>query len=132
MLVSTTDCTMTKQHHHKKHHKDHHHHDSDHDKDHDHHHRKHRKKTITNPIIRAVLQGVYEDECVLAQLRGCPHLLAVIWRDVRSHCLAQIRTPNKNKNPDRMRNDHDSEEEEGEGVKGIIQSYHLMYYEGLQ
>ena len=106
---------MTKEgHHHKKHHKGHH--DKDH---HQHHHRKHRKKTINNPIIKAVLEGVYEDDCVLSKLRGCPHLLKGIWGDVRSYCLAQIRTPNKNQHKDRMKNYQDTEgEEEGEDDKG--------------
>ena len=105
---------MPKEHHqHKKHHKNHRH-----DKDKDQHHR---KKKINNPIIKAVLEGVYDDNCVLSNLRGCPHLLKVIWGDVRSHCLAQIKTPNKNQQKNRMRNDQDSEGEveEGEEDKGI-------------
>ena len=125
-VASTTDCTMTKQHRqHKKHHKHHHRHDEDHhhekeDKDH-HHDRKQGKKTIKNPLLKAVLEGVYDADCVLSKLRGCPHLLKVIWRDVRSHGLAQIRTPNKKQHKDRMRNNHDSEDErEGEELdKGI-------------
>ena len=99
--------------HHKKHHKDHHQHQG---KEHHQHHRKHRKKTIDNPIVKTLLEGVYEDDCVLSQLRGCPHLLKEIWRDVRSYYAKIIRTPNKNQH--QLRNDLNSEEEE-EGEKGI-------------
>ena len=119
---------MTKKHHHHKKHRENPHHPNDKEKHssdhrskdhHHHHHRKHKRKTIGNPIIKAVLEGVYEDECVLSKLRGCPHLLKDIWTDVRMFCLSQITLPNKEGSKDSMKNQVDLEDE------GMIQSKFL-------
>ena len=94
----------------KKKHRHHRKHDVDH---HEKHHRKHPKKTIDNPILKALLCGVYDSECVLSKLRGCPHLLKEIWREVKSYCLAQITLPYKRVG---MKNGEDLEDQ------GTVQS----------
>ena len=123
VTFNTDFCIMTKKHRHQRKHNEENHH---HHKKHHHHHQKHKKKTIDNPILKVLLEGVYDTDCVLSKLRGCPHLLKDIWRDVRRSCLSQISLPNKKVN--RMGVKNDGELEDG----GIIQSKYLNLkrYEG--
>ena len=113
VTFNTDFCIMTKKHRHQRKHNEENHH---HHKKYHHHHQKHKKKTIDNPILKVLLEGVYDADCVLSKLRGCPHLLKDIWRDVRRSCLSQISLPNKKVNRMGVKNDG----ELGDG--GIIQS----------
>ena len=40
---------------------------------------------MSNPILKVILDGLYDEECVLSQLRGCQHLLKIIWDDVNRY-----------------------------------------------
>ena len=53
-------------------------------------------KKSTNLLVKVLLEGVYDEGCVLAKLKGCPHILDIIWRDVRRYWLAQIQLPSWN------------------------------------
>ena len=83
---------------------------------HEKHHHHHHGKTIDNPILKALLCGVYDSECVLSKLRGCPHLLKKIWREVKCYYLAQITLPYKRVEIVGMKNVQDSEDQ------GTVQS----------
>ena len=58
---------------------------------------------ITNPILKVLLEGIYEDECILSKLRGTPHLIQKIWNDVMNYWKKKIILP-----PETV---HDSKEE---------------------
>eukprot|EP00092_Neocalanus_flemingeri_P051338 GFUD01059675.1.p1 GENE.GFUD01059675.1~~GFUD01059675.1.p1 ORF type:complete len:381 (+),score=98.56 GFUD01059675.1:41-1183(+) len=46
-----------------------------------------------NPISKVLLEGLYDQECPLSRLRGCPHLLRVIWEDIREYWRGMIELP---------------------------------------
>ena len=46
-----------------------------------------------NLLVKVLLEGVYDEGCVLSKLKGCPHILGMIWRDVTQNWLAQIQLP---------------------------------------
>ena len=46
-----------------------------------------------NPILKVFLDGLYDDECVLSKLQGCPNILHNIWNDVREYWEEKIKTP---------------------------------------
>ena len=46
-----------------------------------------------NPILKVFLDGLYDDECVLSKLQGCPHILHNIWNDVTEYWEEKIKTP---------------------------------------
>jgi len=124
---------MTKKHRHQRKHNEENHH---HHKKHHHHHQKHKKKTIDNPILKVLLEGVYDADCVLSKLRGCPHLLKDIWRDVRRSCLSQISLPNKKVNRMGVKNDGElgdgDETDEDCGISSGRNVNPLVYHENTQ
>ena len=50
-------------------------------------------ETFIREIQKTILEGVYEDECQLSKLRGCPHILRAIWENVRSFWRQAIALP---------------------------------------
>ena len=50
-------------------------------------------ENINNLLVKVLLEGVYDEGCVLSKLKGCPHILGMIWRDVTRNWLAQIQLP---------------------------------------
>ena len=48
---------------------------------------------VSNGILKAILEGLYDEDCHLSRLRGCYHVLQFIWRDVRSSWHSQICLP---------------------------------------
>ena len=49
-----------------------------------------------NPLLKVLLEGYYDEDCVMSKLRGCPHLLQDIWRKVVKFNRSQIILPDKN------------------------------------
>ena len=50
--------------------------------------------SLLRKLQKTLLEGVYdEDQCPLSTLRGCPHILKTIWRDVESFWRTAIILP---------------------------------------
>ena len=54
------------------------------------------EKSKLNPLLKVLLEGYYDEDCVMSKLRGCPHLLQDIWRKVVKFNKSQIILPDKN------------------------------------
>ena len=50
----------------------------------------------TNLILKTFLEGLYDEDCVLAKLRGCPHILKQIWTIVRTFWKDSVYLPYEN------------------------------------
>ena len=50
----------------------------------------------TNSILKTILEGLYDEDCVLSKLRGCPHILKQIWTIVRTFWEDSIYLPFEN------------------------------------
>ena len=48
---------------------------------------------ILNPVLKVYLEGLYDENCNLSKLRGCPHLVARIWTEVRNFWKSRIILP---------------------------------------
>ena len=46
-----------------------------------------------NPILKIILQGVYDEESILNYLRGTPHIVKKIWLFLRSLYISNIKLP---------------------------------------
>ena len=38
---------------------------------------------VLNPILKLILEGVYDEESILSTIRGCPHVVMKIWFEVK-------------------------------------------------
>ena len=47
----------------------------------------------SNPVLKIFLEGLYDEDCNLSKLRGCPHLAKQIWMEVRNFWKANIILP---------------------------------------
>ena len=56
---------------------------------------------VLNPILKVILEGVYDEECSLSAFRGCPHIVMKIWIEVKKFWKAKINKPSK-KNEDNL------------------------------
>jgi len=54
---------------------------------------------VLNPILKVILEGVYDEECSLSAFRGCPHIVMKIWIDVKNFWKAKVIQPSR-KNED--------------------------------
>ena len=52
-----------------------------------------RRRGIKNKLVKTLLEGVYDESCVLHKLRGLPHIVQEIWKEVRQYWLNQIQLP---------------------------------------
>ena len=50
---------------------------------------------VLNPILKVILEGVYDEDCSLSAFRGCPHIVMKIWIDVKNFWKAKIIQPSK-------------------------------------
>ena len=48
-----------------------------------------------NPILKLILEGVYDEESNLSTIRGCPHVVMKIWFEVRRFLKTKIILPSK-------------------------------------
>ena len=48
---------------------------------------------MSNKILKVILDGLYDEDCVLSKLRGCQHLLRVIWDDVNKYWTDAVILP---------------------------------------
>jgi len=54
-----------------------------------------RPSTVQRPISKVLLEGLYDKECVLSQLRGCQHVMRRIWEELLDYWTKAIRLPVK-------------------------------------
>ena len=46
-----------------------------------------------NPVLKIFLEGLYDEDCNLSKLQGCPHLAEKIWMEVRNFWKSKIILP---------------------------------------
>ena len=42
------------------------------------------------PILKVILEGLYDEESNLSKLRGCEHIIKAIWRDVKNYYQSAV------------------------------------------
>ena len=50
----------------------------------------HKKNFISNPVLKIILEGLYDEDCNFSKLSGCPHILRTIWMDVQNFWKSKI------------------------------------------
>ena len=50
---------------------------------------------VLNPILKLILEGVYDEESNLSTIRGCPHVVMKIWFEVKRFLKTKIILPSK-------------------------------------
>ena len=50
---------------------------------------------VQSPISKVLLDGLYDPDCLLSQLRGCQHLMRRIWEELLLYWAQAIRLPQK-------------------------------------
>ena len=53
----------------------------------------HKNNFISNPVLKILLEGLYDEGCNLSKLRGCPHIVKTIWMDVQNFWKRKIIVP---------------------------------------
>ena len=48
---------------------------------------------ISSPVLKVYLEGLYDENCNLSKLRGCPHLVTRIWTEVKNFWKSKIILP---------------------------------------
>ena len=54
-------------------------------------------RSSMNPVMKVILEGVYDPGSTLSHLRGCQHLLQFIWKDLRNYWNSLIKMPSPSK-----------------------------------
>ena len=54
-----------------------------------------RGSNVQRPISKVLLDGLYDPDCILFQLRGCQHLMRRIWDELLLYWARAIRLPQK-------------------------------------
>ena len=54
-----------------------------------------KEEIMLNPLLKVILEGLYDEDCVMSKLRGCPHIIKDIWRKVLNHHKSLIHLPDK-------------------------------------
>jgi len=54
-----------------------------------------RASNVQRPISKVLLDGLYDPDCILSQLRGCQHLMRRIWEELLLYWARAIRLPEK-------------------------------------
>ena len=49
----------------------------------------------TNTVSKVLLEGLYDPESDLSKLRGCPHIMRIIWDMVTAYWREMVELPNK-------------------------------------
>ena len=49
----------------------------------------------TNPISKVLLDGLYDQECALSRLRGCQHIMRMIWDNITEYWKEMVEMPIK-------------------------------------
>ena len=47
-------------------------------------------RLVSNPALKIFLEGLYDQDCNLSKLRGCPYLVMRIWKEVRNFWREKI------------------------------------------
>ena len=50
-------------------------------------------RLVSNPVLKIFLEGLYDENCNLSKLRGCPYIVMRIWREVRNFWSEKITLP---------------------------------------
>ena len=48
---------------------------------------------ISSPVLKVYLEGLYDENCNLSKLRGCPHIVTRIWTEVKNFWKSKIILP---------------------------------------
>ena len=51
------------------------------------------QRLVSNPVLKIFLEGLYDKDCHLSKLRGCPYLVMRIWKEVRNFWREKIILP---------------------------------------
>ena len=47
----------------------------------------------SQPISKVLLDGFYDPECELSRLRGCPHIMRIIWDNIKEYWKDMVEMP---------------------------------------
>ena len=50
-------------------------------------------RLVSNPVLKIFLEGLYDKDCHLSKLRGCPYIVMRIWKEVRNFWGGKITLP---------------------------------------
>ena len=50
-------------------------------------------RLVSNPVLKIFLEGLYDKDCHLSKLRGCPYIVMRIWKEVRTFLGEKITLP---------------------------------------
>ena len=50
-------------------------------------------RLVSNPVLKIFLEGLYDENCNLSKLRGCPYIVMRIWKEVRGFWNEKITLP---------------------------------------
>ena len=50
-------------------------------------------RLVSNPVLKIFLEGLYDKDCHLSKLRGCPYIVMRIWKEVRNFWEGKITLP---------------------------------------
>ena len=50
-------------------------------------------RLVSNPVLKIFLEGLYDENCNLSKLRGCPYIVMRIWKEVRDFWNEKITLP---------------------------------------
>ena len=50
-------------------------------------------RLVSNPVLKIFLEGLYDKDCHLSKLRGCPYIVMRIWKEVRNFWGEKITLP---------------------------------------
>ena len=53
-------------------------------------------RLVSNPVLKIFLEGLYDKDCHLSKLRGCPYIVMRIWKEVRNFWGGKIPLPRIN------------------------------------
>ena len=60
-------------------------------------------EVFVGDILKVILDGLYDEDCPLSKLRGCPHVMKFIWKDVRDYWKSKVFLPDMKKDVHRFR-----------------------------
>ena len=73
-----------------------------------------RRRKIDNLLLKTLLEGVYDDKCVLHKLRGLPHIVQTIWEEVRQYWMNQVQLPKVHEERVRVNESENDDDDEGD------------------
>ena len=72
------------------------------------------RRKINNLLVKTLLEGVYDNKCVLHKLRGLPHIVQTIWEEVRQYWVKQVQLPKGHEERVRVKECENDDDDEGD------------------